>query len=315
MGTKEKVDQLLQSKQYPMYYAYGPTPDERWSVTSVPRAYIVDTNFVVTWIGNPKDNFEERVRHQMTKTPPTGSNPAAVQRKSEQLSKLVADKRFGKAYTIARSLREIVGEEPNARTALETAMKQIEEGARQQIDEIRRGIEAKSWRDAAKAAAELFIRFEGNQVSKDADTEIQKILADRDGKAIMRKALDNARGEMKMEQAVELQEAKQFLEATKVYEQIVEKYPETDVANEARSAIDRLKNDAAIQRATREARIVSEADRLLEIGERYAKVSMVAEARQTYEKIVADYPNSRAAMRAKELMNALPKADGAAKAP
>jgi len=148
--------------------------------------------------------------------------------------------------------------------------------------------------------------MEGTTIASEAQTEISRLLGDREVKPKMRKALDNAKGLVLNDTAAEHEAAKRFQDAVAVYRETTEKYPETEAAAAAEKAIDRISKDPEVRKAIAELRASEEAERWLDIAERFARVEMYGKAREYYEQLLAKYPDSPAAAKAKERLKTLP---------
>lgn len=310
--AKDKVEAFAKSKQIEFrLWNYtssqeGQEPKlEKWNV-SPPRAFIIDPSGKIADQRHPGDNLEERVRSQLERTPVAGSDKAALMSQLAAAQQLSASKSLGKAYTIAKRVLSLLDENSAEAAAVKELIKQLNEAGQKAFEELKEKAKEKKFDEACPRLAEFSVRFAGEDWVKDVDSEVGRLQSDRESKARMKKAMDNARGELRNEQAAELEATKQYLEAKAIYKDVVEKYPDTDAFKAAQQAIDRISNDPTIRR-TMEALVADEeANRLLDLADRYAKVEMNPEARELYQKVISAHPKSVAATRAKERLAKLP---------
>ena len=143
------------------------------------------------------------------------------------------------------------------------------------------------------------------EMKEKIDQEIGRLQADSSVKSIIRKAMDNAKGQIKNDEAAELREDASYFEARELYREVAEDYPETKAAKVAQQAIDRINGDAEMRAEIRKVQAAEQAARWYDLGRRHARMKFFDLAREYYEKVIKEYPNSTAAEKAKQELKEL----------
>jgi peroxiredoxin len=276
-----------------------------WQIGAYPSAYILDTRGVVVWRGHPADELEDRIREQLRRTiGDAGANP--LESRLRRAQQFQDRKEYGRAYSITKEVVDITEEGDSVGDKARGQARKLEESADKWLDEARETEKKGEIDKACRIFAEVSVRFAGSDVAGKADTEIGRLRGERDTKHPMRQALDNARGELRNDQAADAEAIKQYTEALEIYNEVVEKFPDTEAAKVAQKAIDRIAGDPAVLANIKAIRAEDQAQRWLDLGDRFAAVEMYDLARQYYEKVIAEHPRSTAATKAKARLKDLP---------
>lgn len=303
---KEQVETTAKGKNVEYSYGYGGDVDKLYEVRSFPQAFLIDTRGIVVWRGHPQDDLEERLKQQIQKTPPAGSDPEALKQRYTLAQKAYGNGEITKAYTIAKDVSAVAGKEGIGDKA-NTLLENIDKAAKKWLEEARDAVKAEKYDEGCRKLAELSVRFAGTELGKQADDEIGRLQGDAKTKGPMRKALENARGQFKNDQAADAEGTKQYGEALAIYREVTEKYADTDAGKAAKEAVERIHGDPTVQAQIKTLRAGEEADRWLDLGDRFAKVEMYDLARDRYEQIVKAHPQTEAAKKAKQKLEKLPK--------
>ena len=110
-----------------------------------------------------------------------------------------------------------------------------------------------------------------------------------------------------VDRAADLEEDEYYLDATRLYEETIEEYEDTDAAKEAKRRLRRIQRDDEIQKKIAVRRATDEAIRWLDIADHYATAELYAEARDKYEALIKKHSDTTAARRAKQRLTELPK--------
>jgi peroxiredoxin len=146
-----------------------------------------------------------------------------------------------------------------------------------------------------------------SEIKEQVEQEIGRLQGDAYTKAIILKALDHARGEKKNDQAAELLEAGYYFDARELYRLVTQQYAGTEASAKAQAAIDRINNDPKMREKIRADQAAEQALRWLDIADRCARLEMFDMAREYYQKVIAGFPDSAAAQKARAGLDRLPE--------
>lgn len=304
---KEKVESVIKGKEVKFPVGCEVQTEGTYNVSSYPRVYMIDTGGILKDNFHPGDDLAGKLQSQIAQTPPAGTDDKSLRIRLDRANEALKANQVGRAYTMAKDVSKLVDKESTIGQAAAKLIEQIEAAGKKLLEEAKRAVEAKDNEKAIAILAELSVRFEGSSISGDAESEIGKLLGNKELKPKVTKAKDNVKGELLLDQAADHEASKRYPEALKLYEEVTEKYGGTDAAKKADAAGDRIKSDPDAQKIIASLRADEEADRWLDLGDRSAKVEMPGKAREYYQRILDAHPDSRAAPKAKERLAKLPK--------
>jgi peroxiredoxin len=316
---KELAETLVKGKEIKFIVGYGVDTEGRYEVSAFPKVYLLDGTGALVQRFHPGDELEARIRAQLRKTPPAGADAVGLARRLEQAKTALKDSAYGRAYTFALDVSKLAEKDSSTAKAATELMKKIEDAARKWLEEARAAAKAAGEPNAKEAdkeakydkagqiLAELSVRFAGTDLGKQADDEIGRLMGDARLKPKLRTALANAKAQLLNEQAAEEEASGHYLEAFRLYRTVTEEYTETEAAKLADQALDRLRSDPKLQETVKNLRADEEAERWLDIGDRFAKLEMYGKAREFYERVVALHGSTPTAPKAKERLAKLPE--------
>lgn len=311
---QERVKPVAEGKKLEYLWVYregtGRGLEELYGVSSFPRVFIVDPSGVVAWIGHPADNLEDRIRKQIARTPPSGASSALTKDRMSRAEAAFRKEEFGRAYTLAKSVRDAVEKDTPVFNAAKALIEKCEEGAKKSMTQAAEDFRAERFEEAAKRVAQISVRMAGTDAAKLADEEVAKLRGNSKSKNLIKTAIENVQGEMRNDEAAEFEQLERYPEALAAYRDVTIKYKGTDAFTFAEKAIKRFKEDKALADKIAVRAASETAERWLDLGDRFARLELNTQARKHYEAIVKDYPNTEAAARAKERLAKLPETDG-----
>ncbi len=303
--SRERAEKVIKDNELHYVVGYGPGLFDVFEVSSWPRVYLIDPQGILVWKGPPDDSLKNVIADQVERTPPAGLDAAVLQGRYDQAARLRDDKEIGRAYTIIRGVAEAAAEGSGLAKRAEALREELEKAAREQLDKVRQAVNGKKYEEAATLAAPLQVHFEGSDISRELNEQIDKIRADDDGKSKLSEASREARATRELDRAAGLENAKEYARALDAYRAVTETHAGTKAAEEADKAVERIKSDAAIKKQLAESQAEEEANRWLDIADRYVRLEMKEQAREYYERIVKEHPDSRAAKRARDRLRDL----------
>jgi hypothetical protein len=314
---KEQVDSLVKAKELKFIVGYGVDTVTRYEVSSFPKVYLLDTAGLLVQRFHPGDDLEGRLRAQLRKTPPAGADAAGLERRLEQAKTALKEAEYGRAYTLALDVSKLAEKDSGPAKAAVELTKKIEDAARKWLEEAKAAVKAAAAPNAKDAdskydracelLAQLSVRFAGADLGRQADDEVARLMGDARLKPKLRSAINNAKAQLILDQAAQEEASSRYLEAFRLYRSVTEEFGETDAAKQADTALDRLRSDPKLQDSIKNIRMEEEAERWLDLGDRFTKLEMYGQAREYYERIVERHGDTRAAPKAKERLAKLPE--------
>ena len=328
--NEDKLNEVMEEKEFGFFrYHFWQSPGAYYYLGALSDPYVVliDPRGRLAWRGVPDERFEQRLQDLIECTKPPIGDQQWLDRRFRKAERFFDQREFGRAHSTARELLQITDEGHSVHGRAEALMARCEESA---VEWLREAIQAerdKKYEEAARIVAEIAVRFEDPEadeeddrrdrggsrdrrddgIQRQAEREIGRMNGDRILKGLIREAQQNARAELLNDRAANLEEDDYYLDAKRIYEEVLEEYEDTEAAKEAKKRLRRIERDDGIQKKIAERRAAEEAVRWLGIADHYAAFEFHAEAREKYQAIIKKHPDTTAAVRAKERLAELPE--------
>jgi len=325
---KEQFEEWEKNNEVPKFqhYVFGNILHHVLGAYSEPYVVLVDPRGILTWRGVPDRRLEQRLADLIEYTRPPIGDKTWLSRRYREAERFHDRGEYGRAYTLARDLYEMLGPDHADGARAKALMDRCEAGAQKQLEEALQAERNKEYEKAARLVAEISVRFqdpdeerqdergrgggsgrEGQKesIKRKAELEIGRMNSDRDLKKLIRDARNNAEAELLNDRALYLEQDDYYVEAKHIYEKVIADYKDTDAAREARERLKRIEQDKRIQEKIAERRARDQAIRWLDLGDRFAALKLYDEARDYYERLLREHPNTLAATRARERLQEL----------
>lgn len=327
MDEKEKADKILADRGISDVFPPDDTTEEAkvlWTFRgqgwmeifgagSHPYVLVIDPDGYFAWRGNPNDRLEERLTKLVEQTNPPIVDSRWLGRRLRTAEKLHDEGEFGRAYAYARDVAAIADKTSSDFQKADALMGKLEVAATNWLSQIPELERADNFEKAAYIAAQVSINYETKDTKKTtakaADAEIGRMRGSAKQKELVRKAIENARGELLIMRATDLEERKLFDRASVLYREVVKKYEETEAAKTAATALERMLSNPSVVKAVEESRRTQEAIRLFDIAERLEKNELYEQARETYQRLIKDYAGTRESKLAADRIKSVPAPD------
>ncbi|MGE0482385.1 MAG: redoxin domain-containing protein [Phycisphaerae bacterium] len=305
---REKVESFIKGREIPFVVFSGGTLHRLYEVAALPQVVIIDPESVVAWRGHPGDELEERVKRQIARTPPVGSDAKALKDRLARAQQALEKGDAARAYALVKSIIDIAEVTGQSVDQAKSVQNKAEEAAKKLLEKMKEDAKGgdKSAASIAKLA-DISVRMPGTDAAREADEELGRMRGDIRTKNLVRTAIDDSRGAMRNDDAAELESLQRYTEALDTYKDVTDKYADTPAGKTAQAAIERINTDPKIQGTIRAKRAEEEADRWLDLGDRYATCGLADLARKQYDKLLEAHPKTAAAANAKKRIEALPK--------
>jgi hypothetical protein len=299
---------------------------------SDPYVALVDPRGVLVWRGVPDDRLEQRLADLIERSKPPLGDQRWLDRRYRKAERFLNQGDYGRAFTVARDLFRMTDDSHAEHSKSEALMPRCVEAAERGLTEAIQAERDGDLEEAARIVAQIAVRFhdpdeaeggdrdrpgqgqgpgqrnrQNESINRRAELEIGRMNGNRELKALIREARNNAEGELQIDYAKDYEDDDFYIEAKRIYEDVVEDFEDTDAAKEAKRRLRRIERDKSIREKVAQRRARDQAVRWLDIGERFATLKMYDEARERFERIITEHSDTVAAERAKELLAELPK--------
>lgn len=337
VDEEDQAERILTEKEaefFRHYFFKSPGAYYHLGALSDPYVALVDPRGVLAWRGVPDNRLEQRLADLVERTKPPLGDQRWLDQRYRKAERFLNQGDYGRAYTVARDLFRMTDDSHAEHSKSEALMPRCVEAAERGLTEVIQAEREGDLKKAARIVAQIAVRFhdpdeaegedrnrpgqgqgqgpgqrnrQNESINRRAELEIGRMNGNRELKALIREARNNAEGELQIDYAKDYEEDDFYLEAKRIYEEVVEDFKDTDAAKEAKQRLRRIEQDEKIREKIAQRRARDQAVRWLDIGERFAALKMYDEARERFERVIAEHPDTVAAERAKVLLADLPK--------
>ncbi|MCA9244905.1 MAG: hypothetical protein KDA32_13185 [Phycisphaerales bacterium] len=303
-----------------------------YGITSHPMVYVIDPLGVTVWRGRPWDDLKARVEEAIQRTPPPASQPRYLDDVTRRAADAENKGELGEAYTLYKQIVQWTNDGASAYSSAKSKMDTLESKAVEWLKKARDLERDRQWDEACRIFANVAFRFDGTDVGTEAQKEVSRVNGDRRKKELIRNHTEEAKAQIRLDQARYYEEFDYYEEAREIYRDVMRDYerrvkeaeekeadvemPEKTAAiQEAEKALERIKSNESIQRSISKRRAADEADILVLQAERYYSMDMFDQSRELIGKILEEHPGTIAARRAEKLQAKLPDDAHAASRP
>jgi hypothetical protein len=272
-----------------------------WGVPRVNWDYLISPDGAVLWIGSPQ-RIEDQIDTALLQHPPVLVDPAIVAKATADLDaaeQALADHDRGGAVQHFMHAAEGAKKDRQYFKRYAALKPRVEQAADELLAEADPLIDNKDYGKAANYLHGLAELFKGLPEETDARQKLAKLLADPDAKA----AIDAERREneaaVALNLARKLRDEQHATEAYRKFKSVAQDYPETTAGHDAASAVAAYEADPQFMRDVRDDAVAAKAKPLLGLADSYRTAGKLDQARDKYQDVIRQFPDTRFAETAK----------------
>jgi peroxiredoxin len=279
-----------------------------WGVQGIPATFIIGPEGDVLWKGHPA-GIDAPLSKALKDHPPRLLDPKAMAEATATLDKAEAAIKSGDYSNAIRTFAKI---SPDAKAEstlverIESIQKQLEDYGSKSINDAEKLIDQKQF-GAAIAKLRDVSRLSGLPAAATASKRLNAVLAMPEAKAQI-EAADKAEKEKDraaragdaLAAAQKLQAAKKDDQAYTQFKSIVSNFPNTPAAASAASEVAKYEQDQAFVKRVTGASADSKANAALSMANSYKESGKTDLARQKYQSVIQQFPNTPYAETAKK---------------
>lgn len=283
-----------------------------WGVNSIPRVFLINPNGEVIYTGQP-EGVELAIEKALKDTPPTLLDPRSAATVTAALDKAETALKDGDHAAAAAAIANFP---PQLKqdlklgkrvTAVQTELDTYGTSLLTEADAL---VEQKQF-DQAAAKLDEAAKLTGQSAAK-AQAKLKELAANPQAKAAFEAAAKAKREQARSAKAADALQAAKKLQSDQKHEQayaayksIVTTHVGTPAAAEAESAVNAYEADAAFVKKVGAKAIEAKAKSMLSMAGSYKAAGKAGLARQRYEAVITEFPNTPYAETAKKELAAM----------
>jgi len=279
----------------------GATP-KAWGVNSIPQTFIISPDGDVLWRGHPAE-IDAPLEAAFKNHPPQLVDPKVLQQAKDsldQVDKALADQQPAKALKLLAGVPDAAKLDGDVAARSAADSDQLQQFGNSELSRIDPLIQSQQYAVAIQKLRELSSAFAGTPVAASAKTKLSELGSNPKVKA----ALDAERFEKEAADALaianQLKTAKKDDLAYAQFKTVVKGYPNTAAAAEAAVVVKAYESNTAFMTAYNNKANTKKAESLLLMADNYRLMGNADKAREKYQQVLADFPNTTWADSAKK---------------
>jgi len=295
--------------------AGGNAISRQFGVTGIPRTFLIGPEGTVLWAGHPA-TMDAPLADAFRKHPPQLMDAKAVAEATEALGKAEAAADEGDAGAALRLFARLPAEarQNGAMAArIESLQKKLEGDAGKALDEAEEMVKRKEFGQAIVRLREIS-KLTGLPVAAKASQRAAAVMAMPEAKGQIaaadkaeRERERGARAADALATARKLQGEKKHEEAYAAFKKIIEQFANTEAATAAVAEVTSYEKDPEFAKRVNAVSVERKANAMLSVAGSYKASGRNDLARQRYQAVIEQFPNTAFAETAKKELGEMPK--------
>jgi thiol-disulfide isomerase/thioredoxin/outer membrane protein assembly factor BamD (BamD/ComL family) len=280
---------------------------QKFGVKSIPRTFILDPEGKVVWAGHP-GNIDKPLEKAFKDTPPRLVDETVLADAKSKLDQVDVAIKSGESDKAVKALATIppdARKDPDVAKRAGDASYKLSAAGEKQLQQIETLITDKKFADAQTQLQDLSHAFAGQPIGEKIQKRLRDLSANPQAKAALETADRNKKADALLASAQQLKDQKKDNAAYPAFKNIVTLMPNTDAAAKAAEAVKAYESDAAFMKQYNETVVGSKAKSALTLADTYRRAGRKDIARQKYQAVIDDYPNTDYATQAQKALDEL----------
>jgi thiol-disulfide isomerase/thioredoxin len=279
---------------------------QEWGVDSIPRTFLIGPDGTILWTGHPAE-IDKVLAKAFKEHPPVLTDPKlAEEAKSllDQVEAKLSDNDMSAAMKALAQIPPAAAQDEALAKRLTSAQDKIADYAKTTMSDVDHLITDKKFLDAMTKLRDLSSALAGTPLAAQAKEKLQSILSDPAARQAVLEASRQAKSEEALTLAQKLQSAGKDLSAYQAFKEITQQFKNTPAAAPATDALAAYEKDPAFMEKLKSAGD-PKAKAALSLADNYARSGKLDIAKQKYQAIITQYPNTPYSAQAQTALDSL----------
>jgi thiol-disulfide isomerase/thioredoxin len=284
----------------------GATP-KAWGVSSIPQTFIIGPDGDVLWRGHPA-NIDSAIEAAFKDHPPQLVDPkilAQAKATLDQVDTALADQQFAKALKLLATVPDAAKADGDVASRVKSDTDKLQEFGNAELVSVDPLIQSQQYAVAIQKLRDLSAAFAGTPVSSSAKTKLNELGSDPKVKATLEAEKEEKAAAESLASAKQLKSEKKDDLAYPQFKTIVKGYPKTTAAAEAADIVKAYEADTTFITAYNNKNNKKKAESLLLMADNYRLMGNSTKAREKYQEVLDQFPNTTWATSAKNGLAAI----------
>jgi thiol-disulfide isomerase/thioredoxin len=265
-----------------------------WGITGIPQTFVISPDGEVLWRGFPQQ-IEAALDKALIDHPPQLVDPKTLaQAKTilDQAEKDLTNQQPAKALKLIASFPEAAKLDGAVASRLKTVIDQLQDFGNGELTAIDPLIASGQYADAIQKLRDLSQAFNGTAVATAARTKLASLGSDPKVQKVLETEKTEKAAADQLVVANRLKAEKKDELAYPRFKAIVKSFPNTAAGNEAAGDVKSYEADTAFIARINQKSNAKKADSMMSMADNYRAAGNTAQAREKYQAVVDQFPNS-----------------------
>jgi thiol-disulfide isomerase/thioredoxin len=284
----------------------GATP-KAWGVNSIPQTFIIGPDGEVLWRGHPAE-IDSAIESAFKDHPPQLVDPkilAQAKAALDQVDTALAVQQPTKALKLLATVPEAAKVDGDIASRVKSDTDKLQEFGNTELASIDPLIQSQQYAVAIQKLRDLSAAFAGTPVSSSAKIKLNELGSDPKVKEALANEKTEKAAADALASAKQLKAEKKDDLAYPQFKTIVKGYPKTAAATEAADIVKTYEADTTFMTAYNNKNNKKKAESLLLMADNYRQMGNSTKAREKYQEVLDQYPNTAWATTAKNGLAAI----------
>ena len=281
---------------------------KKYGERGIPFTLLIGPEGTVLWKGHPGNGLKKQIDKAFKEHPPKLVDEKTVSKVTSQLDEIEQKSKAGETAAALKLLAKVPEEaknDPDLAARMDKVAKAVEGEADKMLAEVNPLVDKGEYVQAVARLKDVSKALAGTPLAAKARKQLNELLARPEVKERVDAAEKAARAAEALAAARELEKQKKDDLAYGRYKAIAREYPDTAAATTAAAAIKRYEGDPAFVKRVVEKEAGTRAKAALSMARSYRNSRKTDQARQKYQSIIQEFPNTEFARAAQQEMTSL----------
>jgi len=292
---------------WPSFVDDGGQIKDQFGVNGIPHVFIIAPDGVVLWRGHPA-GMDGPLAAAFAEHPPVLVDPTTLKSANDSLDKIDASLESGDTGSAIRFMAKVPKEakvDKMFAKRLEETQKKVTEAAEAMLREVDPLIDAKQYPQAIAKLQDLIKALSGTPVAAKARAKLNELTSLPEVKAELKVAERQKQADDALAGARQLQSGKQDEPAYDAFRKIAADFKDLPAGDDAAAEVKKYEGNASFMARYNSKNVTAKAKSLMSLADNYRKAGNKAKAKEKYQEVIKQFPDTEFAREAKKIVASL----------
>jgi thiol-disulfide isomerase/thioredoxin len=281
---------------------------KQYGERGIPFTLLLGPDGTILWKGHPGNGLKKEIDKAFKEHPPQLVDEKALAKAKAQLDEVEQKNKAGETAAALKLLAKVpepAKADPDTAGRMDALAKAVGAEADKMLAEVNPLVEKGEYTQAVTRLKDVSRALAGTPVAAKARRQLNDLMAKPEVREKVEAAEKAARADEALAVAQGLQKQKKDELAYNRFKAITKEFPDTSAATTAAAVVKRYEGDAAFVKRVSDKEVGGKAKAALSMARSYRTARKTDQARQKYQSIIQEFPNTAYAQEAQQELASL----------